>query len=130
LCGVVNSEREESAMSTAQGGTNLTEIRDAVEGAFLTKFEHSQFGLKPSESPFNYSEPSWMEQMKAMAGVLAKAGFPLANIATAARLTHKVAVNDGIQALVKIISDEIEKAKPKPKTRGLWNWIWGRDTSA
>lgn len=114
-------------MSTAQGSSS---VRDAVESAFLTNFKFNEFGLKPCDPPFSYSEPSWMEQMKAMAGVLAKAGFPLANIATAARLTHKVAVNDGIQALVKIISDEIEKAKPKPKTRGLWNWIWGRDTSA
>ena len=118
-------------MPTAQGGTNLTNIRDAVEDAFLTTFEHNQFGLKPSDPPLSYSEPSWMEQMKAMASVLAKAGFPVSNIATAARLTHKVAMKDGIQALVKMISDEIEKSKPKPKTRGLWNWIWGRrDTSA
>jgi hypothetical protein len=118
-------------MSTAQGGTNISKIRDTVEGAFLDKFEHNQFGLKPCDPPLSYSEPSWMEQMKAMASVLAKTGFPISNIATAARLTHKVALKDGIQALVKMISDEVEKSKPKPKTRGLWDWVWGRrDTSA
>lgn len=114
-------------MSTAQGSSS---VRDAVESAFLTNFKFNEFGLKPCDPPFSYSEPSWMEQMKAMAQTLATAGFPISNIATAARLTHKVAVKDGIQALAKMINDEVEKAKPKPKTRGIWNWIMGRNTSA
>jgi len=114
-------------MPTAQGSSS---IREAVESAFLSNFKFNEFGCKPCDPPFSYSEPSWMEQMKGMAQALGKAGFQVPNIATAARLTHKVPVKEGIQALAKIISDEVEKTKPKPKTRGIWNWIMGRDTPA
>ncbi len=116
-------------MPTAQGSSS---IREAVESAFLSNFKFNEFGCKPCDPPFSYSEPSWMEQMKAMTRTLGNAGLPVANIniATAARLTHKVTVKDGIQALAKMISDEVEKSKPKPKTRSIWNWIMGRDSPA
>lgn len=117
-------------MSTAQGGTNLSTIREAVAGAFEKKFQLNQFGFKPCDPPLSYPEQSWDREMIAIAEHIEKAGFRISNIAKAARATFKVPIQEGIENLCKMIDEDINKSKPKPKTRSIWNWFWRRDSSA